>query len=173
MRLTRKILADRKGLAAAIIAVVALGSTAGITLGGFSATIVNPTNTFSSGTIQLEEGVAATTCFSTGTGSGGSVTAANTGTCSTRTTSVPRCDQVPGGHADLDHGHADQRRQRPDHVERARSGCLHAAAAADDTGYVGADTDGFCGKVDVTIAGLDQRRPASTRRRLRPPAPTW
>ena len=67
MRLTRSILADRKGLAAAVVAVVALGATAGMTLGGFSATVDNPTNTFSSGTIQLEEGVASTSCFSTGT----------------------------------------------------------------------------------------------------------
>ena len=81
MRLTRSILADRKGLAAAVVAVVALGATAGMTLGGFSATVDNPTNTFSSGTIQLEEGVAASDCFSTGTGSGGTVSAANTGTC--------------------------------------------------------------------------------------------
>jgi hypothetical protein len=37
------------------LAVAALSGAAFVTLGGFSATIVNPTNTFASGTLQLEE----------------------------------------------------------------------------------------------------------------------
>ena len=70
---------DVKGLAVALGAVALLGLTAATTLGGFSATVANTTNQFSSGTIQLKEGVGSTTCFSTGTGGGGSVTAANAG----------------------------------------------------------------------------------------------
>ena len=67
MDFAKKIFMDRRGLVAAGVAVLALGATAGITLGGFSATIANPTNTFSSGTVQLEEGVASTDCFPTQT----------------------------------------------------------------------------------------------------------
>src|ERR1017187_9460361 len=99
MRIIKKLLTDWKGLAAAGVAVVALGSTTALTLGGFSAGVTNPTNTFSSGTIQLEEGIAATTCFSTGTGTGGSVTAANSGTCSTLNDLGAALSQVPAGTA--------------------------------------------------------------------------
>ena len=75
MRLSRQILADRRGLATAIVAVVALGATAGVTLGRLLGQLsTNPTNTFSSGTVQLKEGVGATTCYSTGSGSGSTVT---------------------------------------------------------------------------------------------------
>jgi hypothetical protein len=149
MRLTRKLLADRKGLAAAVIAVVALGSTAGITLGGFSATIENPTNTFSSGTIQLEEGVATTTCFSTGTGSGGSVASANTGTCSSEDDLGATLDQMPGIPTSTTVTLTNVGNDPTTSSELVAGACSQAAAT-DDSSYVGADTD-FCGKVDLSI----------------------
>ena len=150
MRLTRNILADRKGLAAAIVAVVALGATAGMTLGGFSATIGNATNTFSSGTIQLEEGVNTTTCFSTGTGSGGSVDAANTGTC-TGDDLGGFTDQMPG----ISHTTTvtlTNVGNDPTTVSSLVAGACSTAAATDDDSYVGSDSSGFCGETDVTIA---------------------
>jgi hypothetical protein len=152
MRLTRSILADRKGLAAAIVGVVALGATAGMTLGGFSATIDNPTNTFSSGTIQLEEGVAATSCFSTGTGSGGSVDSANTGTCSSEDDLGAALDQVPDGTpVSTTVTLTNVGNVGPPACAPAAGACT-AAAASDDGAYVGADTSGYCGEVDVTVA---------------------
>jgi hypothetical protein len=42
-------------LIAAALAVIALGSTAAISVAGFSARVVNNANTFSSGTMQLKE----------------------------------------------------------------------------------------------------------------------
>jgi hypothetical protein len=152
MRLTRSILADRKGLAAAIVAVVALGATAGMTLGGFSATIENPTNTFSSGTIQLEEGVASTTCFSTGTGTGGSVDSANTGTCSSEDDLGAALDQVPGGTPVSTTVTLTNVGNVGTTASELAAGACSAAAAADDDAYVGADTAGYCGEVDVTVA---------------------
>jgi hypothetical protein len=152
MRLTRSILADRKGLAAAIVAVVALGATAGMTLGGFSATIENPTNTFSSGTIQLEEGVASTTCFSTGTGTGGSVDAANTGTCSSEDDLGAALDQVPGGTPVSTTVTLTNVGNVGTTASELAAGACTTAAATDDDAYVGADTAGFCGEVDVTVA---------------------
>jgi hypothetical protein len=151
MALTKKILADRRGLAAAIVAVVALGATAGVTLGGFSATIANPTNTFSSGTIQLKEGVAATTCYSTGTGSGGSVSASNTGTCAGDDLGAG-LDQVPAGTAITTTVTLTNVGNVGTTAAALVTGACSAAAASDDGGYVGADTAGFCGKVDVTVA---------------------
>jgi hypothetical protein len=152
MRLTRSILADRKGLAAAVVAVVALGATAGMTLGGFSATIDNPTNTFSSGTIQLEEGVAATSCFSTGTGSGGSVDAANTGDCTTEDDLGAALDQVPAGTPVSTTVTLTNVGNVGTTASELATGACTAAAAADDNAYVGADTAGFCGEVDVHVA---------------------
>jgi hypothetical protein len=151
MRLTRKILADRKGLAAAIVAVVALGATAGVTLGGFSATIENPTNTFSSGTIQLEEGVNATTCFSTGTGSGGTVSADNTNSACSGDDLGGFTDQMPGVSNSTTVTLTNVGND-PTTVSELAAGACTTAAAADDDSYVGADTSGFCGETDVTIA---------------------
>ncbi len=152
MRVTRKILADRKGLAAAIVAVVALGTTAGATLGGFSATIANPTNTFSSGTIQLEEGVAAATCFSTGSGSGGTVQSANENTSCGEDDLGASLDQVPGGTPVATTVTLSNVGQNGTTTSDLVAGACSVAAAADDNSYVGADTAGFCGEVDVTIA---------------------
>ena len=64
-------------LVASLAAVSALAMTASSTLGGFSAGISNSASTFSSATVQLEEYNGTTTCYSTGSGSGGSVTATN------------------------------------------------------------------------------------------------
>jgi hypothetical protein len=152
MRLTRKILADRKGLAAALVAVAALGATAGITLGGFSATIENPTNTFSSGTVQLEEGVASTTCYSTGTGSGGSVTSANTDTNCVGDDLGAALDQVPAGTPVATTVTLTNVGNVNTTASELAAGACSAAAASDDSGYIGADTAGFCGMVDVTVA---------------------
>ena len=54
------------------------------------------TRTFLSATIQLEEGTGATTCYSTGTGSGGTVSAANSSNCGINIL-TGTLDQVPGG----------------------------------------------------------------------------
>jgi hypothetical protein len=152
MRIIKKLLTDWKGLAAAGVAVVALGSTTALTLGGFSAGVTNPTNTFSSGTIQLEEGIAATTCFSTGTGTGGSVTAANSGTCSTLNDLGAALSQVPAGTAvSTTVTLTNAGNVATTGASLAASTCT-AAAASNDSGYIGSDTAGFCGKVDVTVA---------------------
>lgn len=152
MRLTRAILADRRGLAAAVVAVVALGATAGVTLGGFSASVNNPTNTFSSGTVQLKEGVGATTCYSTGSGSGGAVTASNTGTCSTIDDLGAALDQVPAGTAVTTTITVTNVGNAASTGASLVTAACTAAAAGDDNGYIGSDTSGFCGKVDATVA---------------------
>jgi hypothetical protein len=143
---------DIKGLAVALGAVTLLALTAATTLGGFSATVANTTNQFSSGTIQLKEGVGSTTCFSTGTGSGGSVTAADAGTCSGIDDLGAAMDQVPGGTpvsttVTLTNVGTDGTTA----ATLAASAC-RTGAASDDGGYVGADGAGFCAKVDVTVA---------------------
>src|SRR5580704_2121467 len=86
------------GLGASVAAVAALALTATFTLGGFSATVANNANTFSSATVQLEENQGATTCFSTGTGSGGSVTSGNSSNCGINLF-TGTLDQVPGATA--------------------------------------------------------------------------
>ncbi len=143
---------DVKGLVAAIAAVVVLGAAAATTLGGFSATVANPTNSFSSGTIQLEEGVGSTTCFSTGSGSGGSVTASNASTCSSIDDLGGSIDQVPDGPPVATTVTVTNAGNDGTTVASLVPSACTAGAASDDGGYVGADTSGFCGKVDVTIA---------------------
>jgi hypothetical protein len=143
---------DIKGLAVALVAVALLGITAGTTLGAFSATVANPTNQLSSGTIQLKEGVGSTTCFSTGTGSGGSVGPANAATCSGIDDLGAAVDQVPGGTPVSTTVTVTNVGNDATTTAALVAGTCSAEAAADDGGYVGADTTGFCGEIDVTIA---------------------
>jgi hypothetical protein len=123
----------------------------GVALGGFSGTISNASNTFSSGTVQLNEGVGATTCFSTGTGTGGSVTASNTGTCSTINDLGDKLDQVAGGTAAITTITMTNVGNVATSLTSLVAGACSAAAASDNGGYTGSDTTSFCDKVDVTI----------------------
>jgi len=138
-----RVLRNKRNLAASLVAVIALAATASYTLGGFSAGIANSASTFSSATIQLEESNGATTCYSTGTGAGGSVSASNTnGTCAINAL-VGTLDQVPAGTALT---------TTLTFTNVGNHSATVAAAASDNGGYTGSDTAGFCGKVDVTVA---------------------
>jgi hypothetical protein len=148
----RQIRDNKGGLAASLVAVVALALTATYTLGGFSAGITNTTSTFSSATIQLEEGNGATTCYSTGTGAGGSVTAANVNNTCAINALVGTLDQVPGGAALTTTLTFTNVGNHSATVASMVTGACAAAAASDNAGYTGSDTAGFCGKVDVTVA---------------------
>ncbi|MGO9027639.1 MAG: hypothetical protein ACLQOZ_03280 [Acidimicrobiales bacterium] len=152
MDVTRRIRANKGGLVASLAAVAALGLTATLTLGGFSAGINNSSSTFSSATIQLEEGNGTTTCYSTGSGAGGTVTATNTNTTCSINALVGTLDQVPAGASlttTLTFTNAGNHNAT---VASMVTGACTAAAASDANGYVGSDTAGFCGKVDVTVA---------------------
>ena len=143
---------NKRSLAASLVAVAALAATATYTLGGFSAGIANSASTFSSATIQLQESNGVTSCYSTGSGAGGSVTASNTnGSCSINAL-VGTLDQVPGGAAlstTLTFTNVGNHNAT---VASMVTGACTAAAASDNAGYTGSDTAGFCGKVDVTLA---------------------
>jgi hypothetical protein len=152
MSVVSRITSNKRGLIASLAAVAALGLTSAYTLGGFSASIADPTSTFSSATLQLSEGVGATTCYSTGTGTGGTVTASNTGTCSGINVLTGTLDQVPGGTALASTITLKNVGNTAATIANLVTGTCTAAAASDDNAYVGSDTSGFCGKVDVTVA---------------------
>ena len=128
-----------------------LALTATFTLGGFSAAIANNANAVSSATIQLEEGTGATTCYSTGTGSGGTVSAANSSNCGINLL-TGTLDQVPGGAGLTTTITLTNVGNHNATVATLVAGACAAAAASDDANYAGSDTAGFCGKVDVTIS---------------------
>jgi hypothetical protein len=153
MSVVSRITSNKRGLIASLAAVAALGVTSAYTLGGFSASIADPTSTFSSATIQLQEGQGATTCYSTGTGSGGSVTATNSGTCSGINVLTGTLDQLPGGTALTSTITLKNVGNTAASTATLQTGTTCTSAAASDAnGYVGSDISGFCGKVDVTIA---------------------
>jgi len=161
MSVTHHIRGNKRGLLVSVAAVVALATTAAFTLGAFSATIQNPTSNFSSATIQLEEGNGATTCYSTGTGSGGSVQSTNTNTTCGINVLTGTLGQTPGGPTLTS---TITLTNVGNHAASASSlvvGACTAAAASDANGYVGADLAGnaFCGKVDVTIANTTASAP--------------
>ena len=149
--LKHRIRKNKRGLVASLAAVAALGMTATFTLGGFSAGITNSASSFNSATVQLEEGNGSTTCYSTGSGSGGSVTASNTNTTCTINALVGTLSQVPGGtplSSTLTFTNAGNHSAT---VASMVTGACTQATSSDANGYVGADAS-FCSKVDVTIA---------------------
>lgn len=143
------------GFLAAIVAVLALGSTAAATLAGFSAQIVNNANTFSSGTMQLSESNGATTCYSTGSGSGGTVTAANSANCAINKL-VGTLDQYPAGTPLTTTITMKNVGNIAASAESLAFASCTAAAASDAAGYVGSDTTGFCGQVDFSVGTATQ-----------------
>jgi hypothetical protein len=153
-RFVRQVSRNKSGLAAAIGAVTALGFTSAYTLGGFSGTVADPTSTFSSATIQLEEGNGITTCYTTGTGTGGSVSAANSNTTCTINVLTGTLGQIPGGTALTSTITLTNVGNHAATVATLQVGSCTVAAASDASGYVGADlaANAFCSKVDVAIA---------------------
>jgi len=139
------------GLVAALAAVVALTSTASVSFAGFSAQIVNSNNTFSSGTMQLQETSGAINCYSTGSGSGGGTVGTNSATCATINKLVGTLDQVPAGSPLTTTITMKNNGTIGATLESLVFGSCTAAAASDANAYVGSDTSGFCGKVDFSV----------------------
>ena len=99
--------------------------------------------------MQLKEGNGTVNCYSTGTGTGGTV-GTNSANCSINKL-VGTLDQVPGGTpltASITMTNVGTINAS---LESLVMGSCSAAAASDANGYVGSDTSGFCGKVDFSI----------------------
>ena len=137
-------------LATASLAVVALVTTAMTSLAGFSAQIANNSNTFSAGTMQLEESQGATNCFSTGSGAGGTVATANSANCAINKL-VGTLDQIPAGTPLTTTITMKNVGNVTASLESLVFSACTAAGASDNSGYVGSDTAGFCGKVDFSV----------------------
>lgn len=123
-----------------------LAFTALTTLGAFSAQIVNPNGTFSTGSIVLKESAGATNCLSTGAGT--TITVANSYNCTTIDTFGAPTGQVAGGSNTQTLTFQNVGSTNASAFTVTPAAC--AAASAGGT-YAGSDTAGFCGKVDVTI----------------------
>ena len=150
MSVLRRVRANPRGLVASLVAVAALLTTATFTLGGFTAGIANSSSSFSSATIQLQESNGSTNCYSTGSGSGGAVTVANTNSTCTINALVGTLDQVPGGTALTTTLTFTNVGNHNATVATMVTGACTQATASDANGYVGSDTT-FCNKVDVTV----------------------
>jgi len=150
MPISRKMTGGFAGLVAALAAVLALTSTASVSFAGFSAQIVNSNNTFSAGTMQLQETSGAINCYSTGSGGGGTV-GTNSATCATINKLVGTLDQVPAGSPLTTTITMKNNGTIAATLESLGFGSCTAAAASDANSYVGSDTSGFCGKVDFSV----------------------
>ncbi len=113
----------RSVVLAGLLGTTVLAVTAGLSLGGFSAGITNPNNNFSSGTVVLKEAAGATTCFSTGTGT--TVTAANTAACTTIDDFGGPINQGPGSAVQHPDAEPDQRRNDQRRHVHGGPGGLH------------------------------------------------
>jgi hypothetical protein len=134
---------------AGLLGTAVLAATAGLSLGGFSAGITNPTNSFSSGTVVLKEAAGATSCFSTGGST--TVTVANTANCTTIDDLGGVINQGPGSAANSQVLNLTNLGTINGATFTVAPGACASAAATNTAPYVGTDTAGFCGKVDVTI----------------------
>lgn len=148
---------DNKGrLADPLLTTVALAMIATYTLGGFGPGITPTTGAFSSAAVQLKESNGATTCYITGSDSGGTVSASNlNNTCSVNAL-VGSLDQVPEGAiltTTLIVTNVGKLRAT---VDSMKAGSCEAAAASGNDSYTGSDAGGFCGKVDVTVANTTE-----------------
>ncbi len=148
----KPLLASRRWfpLAAAVLAVAALATTTAVSVAGFSAQIVGNANSFSSGTMQLKESDGTLSCYSTGSGAGGSVSATNSATCAIDKL-VGTLDQVPGGTPLTTTVTLTNVGSAAASLDSLVMGGCTVAPASDDNGYVGTDTSGFCAKVDLSI----------------------
>jgi hypothetical protein len=139
----------RRGILAGVAASLLLMTTAFATLSGFTATVVNPTNTFSSSTLILKETKGATNCDSTGATS--SVTVANSYNCTTINVLGPAANAAPGSTVTTsaitfkNDGTLDAAT-----FTMTPAACAAAANAA-TTPYSGAGAATFCSHVNVTI----------------------
>lgn len=139
----------RSVVLAGLLGTTAFAVTAGLSLGGFSAGISNPNNTYSSGTVVLKEAAGATSCFSTGAGT--TVTAANTASCVTIDDFGGAINQGPGSAATTQVLNLTNVGTINGATFTVAPSACTAAAAANTAPYAGTDTAGFCGHVDVTI----------------------
>jgi len=147
----------KAGLAAALVAVGALGLTAAVTLAGFTATVTSPVNSYSSGTLLLSAQTNAdTSCLSSGNTAGGITTNLNSTCLSNNLGGATSPGAAPGG------------TPTSNTVVLTNTGSLTAVAGLSLTvggctvsgnpvgsganaASTGSDTAGFCGKVDVQI----------------------
>jgi hypothetical protein len=134
---------------AGLLGTTVLAVTAGLSLGGFSAGITNPNNSFSSGTVVLKEAAGATSCFSTGAGT--TVTATNTAACTTIDDFGGAINQGPGSPVNTQVLNLSNVGTINGATFTVTPSACTAAGAANTAPYAGNDTAGFCGKVDVTI----------------------
>ncbi len=148
----------RAGLAAALVAVGALGLTAAVTLAGFTATVTSPINSYSSGTLLLSAKTNADgACLSSTNATGSITTNVNSACASNNFGGATSPGAEPGG------------TPTSNTVVLTNTGSLTAGTglslstgpcavtgnpvggAGPNAASTGSDTTGFCGKVDVQI----------------------
>jgi hypothetical protein len=142
------------GFAVSACALVGLGVSG--SLQGFSANITNSSGSYAAGTLLLSETQGANTCISTGTNTTASDTVSSTDS-NTGCTSI----NLLGGQAAADPGIAASTTSvvvknigtinASTGLTLTPGGCSASSNSATSP-YAGADTAGYCGKVDVTIS---------------------
>jgi hypothetical protein len=140
----------RSVVLAGVLGTAVFAVTAGLSLGGFSAGINNTNNNFSSGTVVLRETAGATNCYSSGVGPG-TITVANTQNCTTIDDLGGAVNQGPASAVQTQNLTLTNLGTINGSTFTVTPGACTAVAAGGTGGWSGADTAGFCGKVDVSI----------------------
>jgi hypothetical protein len=131
------------------LASVLLVGTAAVTFAGFSSHIVNPSNSFSTGTVVLRESNGVNTCYSTGATQ--RITANNRAQCTTIDDLGPVINAAPGQPLSTSTITLTNIGTLPASTSTLTTGACSAAAAAATSPYGGSDTANFCSRVNVSI----------------------
>ena len=144
---------DNKGrLVDPLVGVAALAIIATHSVGGFGPGFNNTASAVNSASVQLQEFKGATTCNTTGSGAGGTVSATDTNdTCSMRAL-VGTLDQVPEGTILATTLTVTNVGDLSATVVSMSTGACSGASASVSARYTGRASAGFCGEVDVSIA---------------------
>jgi hypothetical protein len=135
-----------------VIAVIAACLATDYTLGGFTATIVNPTNSFASGSLQLEESQGSTTCYSNAANASGAqpVTDTTSFNCTVINNFGASSDVVPGAPTSTTISMTNLGGKDASAETLTADSTCHVTPNADNAGQFGADP-AFCSMVDLTI----------------------
>jgi hypothetical protein len=150
----RGVLSSLRYAATVAVGAVTFGAVAVGALGGVSGAVANPADSFSTGAVQLSEGVGSTTCLSTGITVDGSAGATDAPACDAIDDLGAAMDRAPGGAARSTTIVVSNVGSVDTAAASLAAGRCSATAAADDGAYAGADVAGFCGTVDLTISNL-------------------
>jgi hypothetical protein len=151
-RAKRILTKNPKATVLVVISLIGFGLVTDYTLGGFTATIVNPTNSFASGSLQLEETSGSATCYSNAANASGAqpVTDASSFNCTVIDHFGAAKDVVPGTPSSTTVTMVNLGGKDASAESLVADPACHVTPATDNAAQQGSNAN-YCSMVDLTI----------------------